>query len=97
MPPSDYEPEPIDTSGVQFPPELDALVERLAENAHAIWARKRIEDGWRFGPARDDRHKQHPSLVPYEQLDDAEKGYDRSMARGVLEALLALGYRISPQ
>ena len=89
-----YRPAPIETSGVPLPPGLEALTERLAENAHDIWAAQRLADGWTFGPKRDDAAKKHPCLIPYAELPDAEKAYDRQTAMGTLKAMLALGYRI---
>lgn len=89
-----YEPKPIDTSAVLLSPELSALTERLAENAHDLWAAQRIADGWRFGEQRDDSQKLHPCLVPYKDLPDSEKQYDRQIALGTLKAILALGYKV---
>lgn len=89
-----YEPRPVDTSGVELPPELLALTERLAEHAHDVWARQRLADGWRYGPKRDDARREHPSLIPYDQLSEAEKVYDRNAALETLKLIVALGYRI---
>ncbi len=89
-----YTPHPIDTSGVELPPDLKALTERLAENTHDLWARQRFADGWTLGSQRDDRAKKHPCLVPYADLPESEKQYDRETAMGTLKAILALGYRI---
>ena len=89
-----YRPAPIETSSVPLPPGLEALTERLAENAHDIWAAQRLADGWTFGPKRDDAAKKHPCLIPYADLPDSEKAYDRQAAMGTLKAMLALGYRI---
>ena len=72
------------------------LIERVAENVHELWAQQRIKDGWSWGPKRDDAARQHPGLVPYSELSDAEKEYDRITTRGVLESILALGYRVEP-
>ena len=91
-----YQPRPIPTEGVQLPTELVALGERLAENAHDMWAVQRINDGWNYGTKRDDQAKQHPCLVPYEELPEGEKEYDRLAALGTLKAILKLGYRIVP-
>src|SRR5262245_49584440 len=60
-----YKPKSIDVSEVILSNEQLKLLERLAENAHDVWAEKRIGDGWRFGPARNDTAKTHPSLIPY--------------------------------
>jgi hypothetical protein len=90
-----YEPRPIDTSKADLPAELTALTEELAENAHNLWASQRLADGWTYGPHRDDEAKQHPCLVPYENLTDAEREYDRQVTMGTIKAILSLGYRIS--
>jgi len=89
-----YQPKPLDTSTVALPEDLVALTEYLAENAHDIWAAQRMADGWQYGPQRDDARKLHPCLVPYSDLPDAEKQYDRSAAMETLKAILLLGYRI---
>jgi len=89
-----YEPRPIDTSGVSLTPEVLELRELLAENAHDHWALQRMADGWTYGPQRDDDRKRHPCLVPYEELPESEKEYDRSTAIETLKAILSLGYRI---
>lgn len=91
---SAYRPNPVDTSDVVLPADLEALTERLAENTHDIWARQRIADGWSWGPARDDARKLHPGLVPYAELSEAEKAYDRNTAIETLKLIVRLGYRI---
>ena len=89
-----YEPKPIDTSKVNLSEEILELTEQLAENAHEVWAQRRIAEGWAYGPRRDERKKEHPSLVPYKDLPESEKDYDRSTAMETLRAMLALGYEI---
>ena len=59
-----------------------------------MWAAERIRQGWTYGPARDDAAKRHPCLVPYDQLSDAEKEFDRKTAVETLRLILALGYEI---
>ena len=90
-----YEPKPIDTSGAILSEELTALTEQLAENAHDLWAEQRLADGWTYGPHRDDQTKKHPCLVPYDELPDSEKVYDRKAAMETLKAIVALGYRMA--
>ncbi|MFB3879727.1 MAG: RyR domain-containing protein [Armatimonadota bacterium] len=92
-----YEPRPLDTEGVALPRELVDLAERLAENAHDIWARRRMDEGWRYDARLDDAAKLHPALVPYSKLPDPEKEYDRRAAMETLRAIIALGYRIVKQ
>jgi ryanodine receptor 2 len=89
-----YAPQPLDTSRVLLPQELLLLLEKLAENTHEVWAAQRIRDGWTYGPQRDDAGKKHPCLVPYADLPESEKEYDRRTAGEALRAVVALGYRI---
>lgn len=89
-----YKPQTIDTTQIELSTGLQELIERLAENNHDHWARKRIEEGWRYGPARDDNYKEHPDLVPYTELSESEKAYDRNTVIEVLKAIMALGYGI---
>jgi hypothetical protein len=90
----DYRPTPRDTSGVKLPREIAELTELLAKNTHENWSQQRIAEGWRLGPKRDDAKKEHPSLIPYEQLPESEKQYDRTTAMETIKTILALGYRI---
>jgi len=92
-----YEPRPIDTSGVNLTADILELTELLAGNAHDLWARQRMAEGWRYGPQRDDARKEHPSLVPYEELSESEKEYDRQAAMETLKGIIALGYRIEKE
>ena len=89
-----YQPAPIDTSRVELSEGTRKLVEQLAKNNHEVWSRQRISEGWRFGPNRDDAKKEHPCLVPYEDLPESEKEYDRVTAVEVLKTILALGGRV---
>jgi len=89
-----YDPQPLNTRGVELPAAIAPLVERLAEHNHEIWARQRIADGWTVGPRRDDARKEHPCLVPYAQLAEIEKQYDRNAAIETLKAIVMLGYGI---
>jgi class 3 adenylate cyclase len=92
-----YEPRPIDTSHVTLSEEICQRTERLAENAHDHWALKRLAAGWKYGSTRDDAKQEHPCLVPYAALPDAEKQYDRLMVMETLKTIIALGYRIEPR
>lgn len=89
-----YTPHPLDTSNIVLPEEISALVELLAANNHEIWGAERCSQGWTYGEKRDDDKKETPCLVPYEELPESEKDYDRNTAGGVLKHILALGYKI---
>ena len=92
-----YVPQPVDTSNVQLPAELDELVEKIAKNVHDVWAQSRMEQGWTYGEERNDTLKTHPCLVPYEELPEVEKEYDRSTALGTLKLIRKLGFSIQKE
>jgi hypothetical protein len=89
-----YKPKPIDTSDVILTDDITELCELIAKNTHDVWAENRIKDGWTYGEARDDAKKQHPCLIPYEELSDSEKEYDRSTSMETLKLITKLGYKI---
>lgn len=88
-----YKPEPIDTAGVELNGSLLYLREILAENVHDNYVLGRLAQGWSLGP-RDDVRKTNPTLVPYADLSEGEKDFDRKTAEETLKAILKLGYRI---
>ena len=90
-----YTPKPIDTSNVELDDELKQLVEQLARNVHDNWAIGRINEGWTYGPVRNDALKQHPCLVDYDDLPDSEKEYDRYTSMETLKAILKLGFTLT--
>lgn len=90
-----YKPHPIDTGDVILPDELISLTEKIAENVHEVWAEGRIADGWIRGPVKDSEKKTTPDLVPYDELSESEKEYDRNTAMGTLKLIIKLGYEIS--
>lgn len=90
-----YQPKPLDTNHIQLSSDLSELLEKLADNAHDVWATQRMKEGWTYGPKRDDSQKHHPCLVPYADLPESEKEYDRKTSGETLKAVIALGYRIT--
>ena len=92
-----YVPNPINVDDVVLPKEVENLTEYIAENAHEEWAKGKIKDGWVYGPKRDEKKKQSFDLIPYCELLDSEKEYDRKMAMNTLRVLYKLGYKIIKQ
>lgn len=90
-----YVPNPVDTTDVKLPMELESLVEEMAKNVHEVWAQTRISQGWSFGEERNDATKKHPCLVPYEELSEEEKTYDRKTSVQTLKLILKLGFKIT--
>jgi class 3 adenylate cyclase/tetratricopeptide (TPR) repeat protein len=89
-----YEPKSLDLTRVEMPADLNNLVEQLSEITHDNWLKQRVADGWRHGKSRNDLLKEHPCIVPYDELPESEKEYDRKISLGVIQAMLALGYRV---
>lgn len=85
----------MDTSDIRLPEELDGLIEQMAKNVHEVWAQSRMDQGWVFGEERSDSLKQHPCLIPYEELPEVEKQYDRDTALGTLRLISKLGFKIT--
>lgn len=90
----EYIPQPIDTSDVKLPEDLELLVEQMSKNVHEVWAETRINQGWTFGEKRNDDLKTHPCLIPYEELPEEEREYDRNTSIGTLKLILKLGFKI---
>ena len=92
---TNYIPQPIDTKDVLLPKGIETLVEQMAKNVHEVWAQGRLEQGWTYGAERDDVNKKHPCLIPYDELPEAEKEYDRQTAVSTLKLIISLGFKIS--
>lgn len=92
-----YNPQPIDTSDIELPEELSPLLEAMAKNVHEVWAQTRIDQGWQYGPERNDAEKRHPMLIPYEELPEDEKVYDRNTSVETLKLILKLGFVIEKE
>jgi len=91
---NNYTPNPIDTTCVVLSDELLELAEQMAENVHEVWAKTRFDQGWTYGPERNDAEKKHPCLVPYVDLPEEEKVYDRNTSIETLKFIISAGFRI---
>lgn len=91
---NNYIPQPIDTKDVVLPKELSSLAEEIAKNVHEVWSVGRMKEGWTYGEERNDAEKHHPCLVPYEELTETEKEYDRNTSQETLKLIMKLGFRI---
>ena len=89
-----YTPAPLDLSDVTLPESLTELTEAIAENTHEVWSQSRLKEGWTYGPERDDTRLKHPDLLPYSDLPDGEKEYDRATAMNAIKLIVKLGYEI---
>lgn len=90
-----YDPKPIDTSDVTVPEDLLELTELIAANVHDVWAVGRMAEGWTYGEVDDPERKKTPQLVPYEELPESEKEFDRNTAFETIKLMIKMGYRIT--
>ncbi len=91
---SSYNPSPKDNTKLELSADLVDLTESLAKNVHDVWSKSRLDDGWVFGEERNDSLKTHNCLIPYEELPEIEKNYDRKTAIETIKLILSLGYEI---
>ena len=89
-----YNPKPVDTDDIVLPQKLLDLSEQIAKNVHDVWAVNRLREGWVYGKKRDDVAKTTPCLVPYENLPESEKDYDRNTALETIKLIIKLGFKI---
>ena len=89
-----YTPSPVDTSDVVLPESLAPYLEALAENVHETWAKGCFDAGWKYGQVRDEESRRHPCLVPYSDLSESEKDYDRHTAISTLKFIYKMGFKL---
>ena len=90
-----YTPSPLNTENITLPDNLTELTEAMARNVHEVWAATRMAQGWTYGVKRDDAEKKHPCLVPYDELSEDEKTFDRNTSVETVKLILKLGFKIS--
>ncbi|XP_047657475.1 ryanodine receptor 3 isoform X4 [Tachysurus fulvidraco] len=91
-----YKPAPLELSEVKLTPGQEFLVDKLAENAHNVWAKDRIKQGWTYGIQQDLKSRRNPRLVPYSLLDERTKKSNRDSLREAIRTLIGYGYNIEP-
>lgn len=89
-----YNPKPVDTSDISLLEELLALTERIAKNVHDVWAAGRIAEEWTYGEKKDAEKKTTLLLIPYDELPESEREYDRNTVFETLKLIVKMGYRI---
>ncbi len=72
----------------------DDEVEYLAEMEHGRWTAERLRSGWRWAPQRDAEAKVSPHLVPWAQLPEDIRQYDREFVERIPGMLATVGLEI---
>lgn len=85
----------MDTNTKKMPQEVLILSEALAAHVHDVWMQGRAAAGWTYGPRRDDEQLTHPCMVPYDELPEEEKEFDRQTSLGTLQFILDSGFNIT--
>ena len=57
--------------------------------SHQAWMAQKLAEGWKLGPIKNPVAKEHPCLVPFDELPLEQKVKDY-LFRGVVRALAAL-------
>lgn len=70
-------------------------LEVMARLEHESWRRFHLEQGWRYGPVRDDARRRHDALQPWDALSPDYRARAAGVVRAALATLAALGYRSS--
>lgn len=92
---NEYIPKPVDTDDITLPKEVEQLLESIARNVHEVWAQARRAEGWTYGTKLSDARKKHPCMVPYDELPEQEKQYDRDTATVTLKFIMKMGFKIT--
>lgn len=74
---------------------LDQLAENIAKLLHAKWAKNKAEHHWSYSPRYSAAQKQHPMLLPWEQLPDKHKRSEIERTRDTLEILDSINLKIT--
>lgn len=45
-------------------------------DSHVSWATEKLADGWKYGPVKDPAKKEHPCLVPFNELPIEQRAKD---------------------
>jgi ppGpp synthetase/RelA/SpoT-type nucleotidyltranferase len=72
----------------------DDEVERMAELEHGRWIVERLKSGWTYGPERDSQKRTSPYLIPWNDLPDEIRDFDRIAVGEIPECLKEAGLEV---
>jgi len=70
----------------------DDEIEQLSQWEHARWNWQKILQGWVYGSKKDEVQKTNPCILPWNQLPDNIKEYDRENVRLIPGLIQEAGY-----
>lgn len=71
------------------------VYEEVAASVHDAWVKEKLKEGWKSSDHRDLKKKLDNRLVPYDELSEDDKKYDRITAQATVKALKKAGYIIT--
>ena len=74
----------------------EAIAEQVAKQIHTTWINKRVNEGWNYGIKYNNKMRQDPSLLPWQQLNEIQKNDAISRVLLVFETMKKLGLNIIP-
>ena len=88
-----------DAEKLTFREDVDGVNEiaLMAKLEHEHWCREKKEDGWRYGPQKDQSLKTNPCLVLWEELPEVEKDKNKKFITGLPRLLVQAGFQIEEQ
>lgn len=72
-------------AGVRFHMEHPGAPASLS---HDEWMKHKLADGWKYGPEKDPEKKEHPCMVPFEELPPEQQFKDHLFS-GIVNAAFA--------
>ncbi len=69
-------------------------IEKLAEMEHGRWNINRLKNGWKYSGKKDFDRKVTPYLVPWSELTDDIKQYDRDAVMNMIKLVSESGFDI---
>lgn len=60
---------------------------KTPEESHESWMKHKIDTGWTYGPQKHPQAKEHPCLVPYEELPEEQRAKD-ALFHGIVKIML---------
>jgi hypothetical protein len=67
---------------------IKASPDTTPEDSHKNWLAHKVKDGWVYGPVKDVEKKEHPCMVPYEELPLEQRVKDYLFRAVVLKSML---------
>ena len=85
---------PIHEAGEPIDITSDPRFEALSKTEHHRWNAYMLTTSWRPGAVRNDIRKIHPDIIPYEELTELKKIYDRNTLKNIHTLAKAMDCKI---